>query len=120
MTAATGLSPSQALVLRQIGAHNGITPGSVATTLRFGQATITNIVDKLVDAGFVTRTRSDNDKRQILVKATPEGVSRLADLPLPLQAHFTRGFGEMARWEQAMMLAMLEKLGDLISVDNQA
>lgn len=119
MAAATGLSPSQALVLRQIGAHNGITPGAVATALRFGQATITNIVDKLVDAGLVTRARSDNDKRQILVQATPEGLLRLADLPFPLQLRFTRGFGEMARWEQAMMLAALEKLGDLISADDR-
>ncbi|WP_059153659.1 MarR family winged helix-turn-helix transcriptional regulator [Novosphingobium barchaimii] len=118
MAAATGLTQSQALVLRQIGAHNGITPGAVAAALRFGQATITNIVDKLVDAGLVTRTRSDSDKRQILVQATPEGSLRLADLPFPLQMRFTRGFGDMARWEQAMMLAALEKLGDLITVDD--
>lgn len=50
MAAATGLTSSQALVLRQIGGHETITPSAVASALGFGQATITNIVDRLVAA----------------------------------------------------------------------
>lgn len=115
MAAATGLTPSQVLVLRQIGSGPGTTPSAVATALRFGQATITNIVDKLVAADLVTRTRSDNDKRQILVQATAKGLQRLNDLPFPLQMRFGRGFDQLPRWEQAMILAALERIGALIS-----
>lgn len=119
MAAATGLTPSQALVLRQIGtAAAGMTPSAVAMALRFGQATITNIVDKLVAADLVTRTRSASDKRQILLHATEEGLHRLSDLPFPLQLRFNRGFNGLPRWEQAMMVAALERIGSLIAQDD--
>ncbi|EJU13511.1 MarR family transcriptional regulator [Sphingomonas sp. LH128] len=118
MAAATGLTPSQALVLRQIGSGQSVTPSTVAAALRFGQATITNIVDKLVAAGLVTRSRSENDKRQILVQATEEGLQRLNSMPFPLQMRFGRGFERLPRWEQAMILATLERIGALISEDS--
>src|SRR3546814_13824444 len=71
--AATGLTPSQVLVLRQIDSRDGITPSAVAAALSFGQATITNIVDRLVAFGLVTRARAEHDKRHVLLPATPEG-----------------------------------------------
>lgn len=115
MAAATGLTPSQALVLRQIGAHKTITPGAVATALRFGQATITNIVDRLSAAGLVSRSRGEIDKRQVILQATPLGREKLAQSPFPLQLRFSQGFAQLPAWEQAMILAGLERLNDLLT-----
>ncbi|PNU06769.1 MarR family winged helix-turn-helix transcriptional regulator [Novosphingobium guangzhouense] len=117
MAAATGLTPSQGLVLRQICAHEATTPGAVAAALRFGQATITNIVDRLVALGLVTRTRSMADKRQILLQATEEGREKLRASPFPLQLRFSQGYAQLERWEQAMLLAGLERLGSLLSTE---
>lgn len=115
MAAATGLTPSQGLVLRQICAHEAITPGAVASALRFGQATITNIVDRLVANGLVTRTRSAADKRQMLLQATEEGREKLRASPFPLQLRFSQGYTRLERWEQAMLLAALERLDALLT-----
>lgn len=115
MAAATGLTPSQALVLRQITAHDTITPSAVAAALRFGQATITNIVDRLAAAGLVTRSRGDIDKRQVILQATPLGHDKVAESPFPLQLRFSQGFAQLPAWEQAMMLAALERLNSLLS-----
>lgn len=120
MAAATGLTPSQGLVLRQICTHESITPGAVAAALRFGQATITNIVDRLVAGGLVTRTRSLADKRQMLLQATAEGHEKLRASPFPLQLRFSQGYAQLERWEQAMLLAGLERLGALLSTDPSA
>lgn len=120
MAAATGLTPSQGLVLRQICAHEAITPGAVAVALRFGQATITNIVDRLVAGGLVTRTRSMADKRQMLLQATAEGREKLRASPFPLQLRFSQGYAQLERWEQAMLLAGLERLGALLSPETSA
>lgn len=114
MAAATGLTSSQALVLRQIANRDGITPGAVAGALGFGQATITNIVDKLVATGLVTRTRGLLDKRQVLLQATDEGREKLRAAPFPLQMRFSNGYGQLPTWEQAMILAALERLGMLL------
>ncbi len=115
MAAATGLTSSQALVLRQIGGHETITPSAVATALGFGQATITNIVDRLVAAQLVTRTRGLADKRQVLLQVTDLGRERLQASPFPLQMRFSQGYAGLASWEQAMILAALERLDGLLT-----
>src|SRR3546814_2858795 len=86
LAAATGLTPSQLLVLREVEARDEVTPGSIAQRLQFSHATITAIADRLVALGLVTRTRSDRDKRQIFLDATAEGRQRPADAPDLLQA----------------------------------
>ncbi|QDK35436.1 MULTISPECIES: MarR family winged helix-turn-helix transcriptional regulator [Sphingomonadaceae] len=115
MAAATGLTSSQALVLRQIGGHETITPSAVASVLGFGQATITNIVDRLVAAQLVTRTRGLADKRQVLLQVTELGREKLRASPFPLQMRFSQGFAGLAAWEQAMILAGLERLDALLA-----
>lgn len=119
MALATGLSPSQVLVLRQIGARDFITPSTVASLLGFGQATITNIVDRLVGAGLVTRSRSEHDKRQVILRVTDEGRERLQASPFPLQLRFSQGYQQLPSWERAMILAGLERLTGLLGVDAQ-
>ncbi len=115
MAAATGLTSSQALVLRQIGGHVTITPSAVASALGFGQATITNIVDRLVAAQLVTRTRGLTDKRQVMLQVTELGREKLKASPFPLQMRFSQGFAGLASWEQAMILAALERLDGLLT-----
>ena len=119
MAVATGLTPSQVLVLRQIGARDSITPSAVASMLGFGQATITNIVDRLVAAGLVTRSRSEHDKRQVILRVTDNGRERLQASPLPLQLRFSQGYEQLPGWEQAMILAGLERLVALSGLDTE-
>ncbi len=111
---ATGLTPSQLMVLQQIERSDATTPGSVAASLKFGQATVTNIVDRLEGAGFVTRKRNERDKRQIHLHLTARGRTVLDQAPDLLQAQFRDRFEGLPNWEQAMILAALEHLGALL------
>lgn len=106
----TGLTPSQLLVLQEISGRDHATPSAVAQSLQFSQATITAIVDRLALAGFVTRERSDRDKRQFILRATVSGLEALESAPDLLQAQFKTEFRSLPSWEQAMILAGLEKL----------
>ena len=114
LAAATGLTPSQLLVLREVEARDAVTPGSIAQRLQFSHATITAITDRLVALGLVTRRRSDRDKRQIFLDATAEGRQRLADAPDILQEIFAHRFAALPAWEQAMILAGTERLAALL------
>lgn len=111
---ATGLTPSQLMVLQQIERSDATTPGSVAASLKFGQATVTNIVDRLEAMGFVTRQRNERDKRQIHLRLTAAGRTVLVQAPDLLQAQFRDRFEGLPNWEQAMILAALEHLGTLL------
>ncbi len=114
LAAATGLTPSQLLVLREVEARDEVTPGSIAQRLQFSHATITAIADRLVDLGLITRTRGERDKRQILLNATAEGRQRLADAPDMLQEIFAERFAALPTWEQAMILAGTERLAVIL------
>ena len=118
LAAATGLTPSQLLVLQEIERRGETTPSAVAASLQFGQATVTNIVDRLTAAGVVTRRRSDRDKRQILLQATPQGRAALDSAPDLLQQRFRERYAALPAWEQAMILAALERLGLILDASD--
>jgi DNA-binding MarR family transcriptional regulator len=114
LAAETGLTPSQLLVLQEIERRGETTPSAVATALQFGQATVTNIVDRLTAGGLTTRHRNDRDKRQVLLRATPAGLAVLEAAPDLLQARFRSRFEDLPTWEQAMILAALERLSHIL------
>lgn len=114
LAAATRLTPSQLLVLEEIEHRGETTPSTIATALQFGQATVTNIVDRLEAAGLVTRMRNKRDKRQILLRITNNGRATLQAAPDSLQRRFQDRFSLLPSWEQAMILAALERLGELL------
>ncbi len=114
LAATTGLTPSQLLVLREIEGGEEVTPGVVAQRLQFSHATITAIVDRLVALQLVTRSRSERDKRRVLLEATAEGRRRLAEAPDMLQEIFGVRFSALPAWEQAMILASTERLAHIL------
>lgn len=117
LAAATGLTPSQLLVLQEIEQRAGTTGGALAAALQFGPATITNIVDRLEAAGLVTRQRSAEDKRQVILAATEAGRTAIASAPDLLQTRFNEGFAHLPLWERAMILTALDRLGGLLGAE---
>lgn len=113
----TGLTPSQLLVLSDIGARQPVTPGSVARALEFSQATITVIVDRLEARGLVERRRGERDRRRFQLCILPAGEEALEQAPDPLQAVFTTRFVALPPWEQAMILAAIERLAALMGAE---
>lgn len=116
--AATGLTTSQYLVLQEIDRRGEATPSAVATTLQFGQPTITNIADRLVTAGLVTRRRGERDKRQVIMAITDPGRATLGRAPDLLQERFRDRFEALPLWEQAMILSALDRVGTLLDASD--
>lgn len=114
LAAETGLSPSQLLVLREIGGRGLSTPGVIAATLQFSQASISAITDRLVGEGLVARARGQKDKRQVILNLTAAGEAVLSRTPDLLQLQFETRFEALAPWEQAMILAAVERLGAIL------
>ena len=117
LAAETGLTPSQLLVLKEIERTDETTPASIASSLQFNHATVTNIVDKLEQRDLVLRRRAERDRRQMLLRVTPEGRHMLDAAPDLLQQRFESDFETLPAWERAMILAALERLGELLDAD---
>jgi DNA-binding MarR family transcriptional regulator len=118
LAAVTGLTPSQLLALQEIERRGETTPSELATRLQFGQATVTNIVDRLHELHMVTRQRSSRDKRQIMLGVTQAGRDVLEAAPDLLQQRFSERYEGLPPWEQAMILAALERLSDLLDASD--
>ena len=74
-----GLSPQQYNVLRILRGQspNAILGGDLQKRMLHKMSNATRIVDKLVEKGFADRSKSNKDKRQILVSITKDGLDLL-------------------------------------------
>lgn len=111
----TGLTTPQLIVLEIVAAAGRATPKDIAAKAGVGQATATALVDKLEARGLVERTRGKRDRRLVWVSATVAGKRVLDAAPDPLQRIFANQFGALPDWEQAMIVAVLEKVGDMLN-----
>jgi DNA-binding MarR family transcriptional regulator len=72
---AFGLTPPQFMTLTALATHKQTCTMSDLTNATFQDApTVTGIMDRLVKMNLVERTRSETDRRVVLVQATPAGV----------------------------------------------
>jgi DNA-binding MarR family transcriptional regulator len=118
LATATGLTPSQLVVLQEVSRHGETTAGRIASAVQFSHATVTNLVDRLVERDFVRRQKREQDRRQVWVSITAEGTKALSSAPDTMQDRFRSRFESTPDWEQAMVVAMLERLTSLLNADH--
>ena len=70
----TGLTVSQADVIFTLGNTHGLTCSEVGEKPLITKATITGVIDRLVDKGLVQRRKGIEDARCIRLNLTPKGV----------------------------------------------
>ncbi|WP_425072893.1 MarR family winged helix-turn-helix transcriptional regulator [Sagittula sp. S175] len=113
-----GITAVQFRVLQIIGEKGFATAKEISTRMRVSQATVTSLVDKLVRESMVTREKSKTDGRQIDICITEKGQTTLDAAPDPLQQRFVRKFAAMEDWEQAMLMAGLERVAQMLDADD--
>lgn len=114
----TGVTATQFRVLQIIAEKGQTTAKTISTRMRVSQGTVTSLVDKLVRDGMVVRQKSILDKRQTDIVLTETGRGVLADAPDPLQQRFVRKFAAMEDWEQAMLVASLERVALMLDAED--
>lgn len=117
LSRSTGLTASQLLLLQVLDQHGETTAGQIAGHMGITQATTTSLLHKLEARGLVRRQRGDSDRRQVWLSLTEEGRERLAAAPDGLQAIFKERFENLDSWEQAMLVAALERVVALLDAD---
>jgi DNA-binding MarR family transcriptional regulator len=109
-----GLTGPQLIVLKALGERSPRTVSGLAMAVNLSQATVTGILDRLERKHMVTRSRSDRDRRKVMVSPTPDARRTLADTPPLLQEHFDQAFARLADWEQTQILASLQRIVSLM------
>lgn len=114
-----GLTSSQLRVLQIIAGKPGASarPKELAQQMRLSQGTITALVDKLESLGQVVRVRSETDRRQTDVTLTAAGRATVDNAPDALQQKYVNAFMRLEDWEQAQLVASLERVAAMLDAD---
>lgn len=113
-----GLTPSQFLVMQILDERGETSAGEITELTQLKHATITSLVDKLTERGFVTRRRCDTDRRRVWIAIEPLGKSAIQAAPDLLQDTFALRFRKLPDWHQYMLLSSLEHVVDFLDAQN--
>jgi DNA-binding MarR family transcriptional regulator len=71
-----GVTYPQYLVLLVLWERGPALVSEIATALGLDTGTLSPLLKRLEKTGFITRTRSTSDERQVSIELTPEGLAR--------------------------------------------
>ncbi len=110
-----GLTPVQVRVLQIVMNRANVTPTQISVQMGVSQATISTLLDRLEAKGMIERRRSTVDRRQINIALTDKGHTAVEGAPDPLQQKYVKEFEALADWEQAMIVAALERVATMLN-----
>ncbi|WP_150268458.1 MarR family winged helix-turn-helix transcriptional regulator [Paenibacillus tepidiphilus] len=109
-----GLTNDQFSILRLIRGQERCTSTYLSEAVAVGKSSITAIINRLVEAGMLDRTRDEQDRRLVYLTLTPHGeeVYRIAEVEVqqiiaPYLLHFKED-------EVEMFVTRFEKLASLM------
>jgi MarR family transcriptional repressor of emrRAB len=101
-------------------AEGGASPGHLCAGLAQSPASMTRIGDSLVARGLITRELSDQDRRRMDIKITPQGEKLVRDV-LPGMFGYTRDlYKDFTETEKTRLLAALKKLFARLTMEESA
>lgn len=113
----SGLTGPQLLIMKEIARVKGVTASQIAKSINLSAATVTNILDRLENKGFINRVRSTEDKRRVSLFLAEKGRNSLIDAPQPLQEHFIQNFCSLADWEQSLLLSSMQRIATMMDAN---
>ncbi len=112
-----GVTGPQLSTLRVIHRMQPVSTGALARAAYIGYATLTGILDRLEEHGYVTRTRDPADRRTVILNMTREGEKLLASAPSLLQTRLNEELRRMPSAEQSTLLNSLTRVASLMEAD---
>lgn len=76
------IKPREISVLRFLSEHDVLKVSQIQNYIHNSPSTTSTLIAKLEDAGYVTRTRSQTDRRVVYVALTDDGRALLGSTPL--------------------------------------
>ena len=104
---ALGLTPSQFDIVATLGNTSGMTATELGEKTLITKGTLTGVVDRLVDRGWVERAAHDSDRRCQIVRLTKAGEALFARVFPAHMAHMAEHFADASvadhkRWQAAL------------------
>ncbi|MFG2861214.1 MarR family winged helix-turn-helix transcriptional regulator [Streptomyces sioyaensis] len=121
--AAEGLSLAQTTLLAPLtegdAQETGLPVGRLAAGAEVSVPTATRMLKQLEAKGLVTRQRSPEDERRVVIRLTEEGARRLAAMQRALQERQSRALSHLTPQECRTLAGQLHWLAGVIADSSQ-
>lgn len=104
------ISRGQAMVLCVVAKENGLTQSEIAERLSVQGATVTNMLQRLEEAGLVVRRRDEEDNRLVRVYLTETGRDKEISINTKFGDMQELLFKGISREERALLLRWLGQI----------
>lgn len=115
---AGGLSPTQMSALSTVARQGPLTLGELATGEGVAPPTITKVIGKLADQGYVARTVDDVDRRVHRVAVTAPGRQYLETVRSRRKAWLAERLARLSVADREILAAAVEVIDRLDSLDD--
>jgi DNA-binding MarR family transcriptional regulator len=111
-----GLGSAQVFVLHQLNRESPLSINELAERTATDQSTVSVVVNKLVEKGFVTRERSNDDARRVALALTAKGRLTVRKLPSPIQHGLIESVRQLPASRARALAEMLEQVVGALGV----
>jgi DNA-binding MarR family transcriptional regulator len=106
----TGLVPSHGQVMVNLFYHPQLTMTDLARRIDRDKSTVTALVDKLAELGFVEKFKDEGDQRVTWVRTTPEGRSLIPAFKQMQETYLKTLFKGLSAQEQETLVQLLARV----------
>ncbi|WP_166237749.1 MarR family winged helix-turn-helix transcriptional regulator [Paenibacillus turpanensis] len=112
-----GISSSQAWILELLEQRGRLRASEIAELLGITSGAVTALCDKLISAGYASRSRTEEDRRVVYVEATPEGIEMLRTFESTRRMIIQQFFQGLSDDDQADLVRIYKKVLNNIEIE---
>ncbi len=98
--------------------NGSLPPSQIARLIVVKSSTVTGIIDRLEQKGFVARVRSSSDRRVITIELTESGAKLTENAPPPLHHKIVSGLEKLSQDEIANIVKSLNVLTGMLDIQD--
>lgn len=112
-----GISAAQMFVMHALEGEDGLSLNELAERTATDQSSASVVVQRLVDAGYVSRTQRKDDRRHVELRVTPKGKSVTRRAKPPAQQKILAAVAAMSPRDRKSFATLLEAFVEDVGVD---
>jgi DNA-binding MarR family transcriptional regulator len=113
-----GLTGPQIVVLQRLVRHGPQTTGDLAAGVFLGQATVSEMLERLEARKLIRRRPGRKDRRSVINEITRSGAATVKGAPPLLQESFARELRRLEDWERGLILATLQRVAKMMDAED--
>lgn len=110
LAAGSDLNFTQYLALKRLGEHGPMTPGELARTLNYNPGSLTRLLDKLQEAGYLQRAPHPSDRRSLQLELTAAARKKHARIIACAETAAEKAFSGFTEAERSELRDLLTRL----------